>query len=219
MARIAEDLLLLLLDNPDAQPALDRTRLTRLLAAALILDLALECRVRPAQPHEPAQPGELIALAGPVPRDPAVRPAWAMFEQGPLSARAAITRLRKRSDDDVLDQLLRSGQLHQIQLSSHRLRRNTYAWPLHDRVRVDQIRTAVLSALFERQRPDAVTATVIALLHRSHSLGPALHLNDQDTRRAAQNAEALMVSDWIDTSQTAGANLAATAAAVLPALG
>lgn len=219
MARIAEDLLLLLLDNPDAQPALERARLSRLLAAALILDLALECRVRPAQPHEPAPPGELIALAGPVPMDPAVRPTLAMFEQGPLSARAAIARLRKRSEDDVLDQLLRSGQLHQIQLSSHRLRRNTYSWPLHDRVRVDQIRAAVLAALFDRHRPDAVTAAVIALLHRTHSFGPALHLSDQDIRRAAQSAEALMTSDWADTSKTAEANLAVTAAAVLPALG
>ena len=46
MARIAEDLLLLLLDNPEAQPRLDRAALGRVLAAALILDLALECRVR-----------------------------------------------------------------------------------------------------------------------------------------------------------------------------
>ena len=40
MARIAEDLSLLLLDNPSAQPHLERSPLTRVLAAALILDLA-----------------------------------------------------------------------------------------------------------------------------------------------------------------------------------
>ncbi|HQE14472.1 MAG TPA: GPP34 family phosphoprotein, partial [Mycobacterium sp.] len=45
MARIAEDLLLTLLDNESAQPQLQRTALGRVLAAALILDLALGCRV------------------------------------------------------------------------------------------------------------------------------------------------------------------------------
>lgn len=48
MARIAEDLLLLLLDNAAAQPAIERTKLQRLLAAAVLLDLAHDCRVRPA---------------------------------------------------------------------------------------------------------------------------------------------------------------------------
>ena len=218
MARIAEDLLLLLLDNPESQPALDDSRVGRMLAAALILDLAYDCRVRPAQPHEPVAAGELMALAGPVPTDPTVRPALAMLEQGPLSARSAIARLRKRAQDDVLDQLLRSGELHQIALSSHRLRRNSYRWPLHDRVRVDQIRTSALATLFEQHRPDAVTAAVIALLHRTGSLGAALNLNADGAQHAAQRAEAIASGGWVDASKTNEVNLAVTAAAVLPAL-
>ena len=218
MARIAEDLLLLLLDNPKAQPALDRSRLSRVLAAALILDLAYDCRVRPAQPHEPVAPGELMALTGPVPMDPAVRPALAMFERGPLSARAAIAGLGKRAQDDVLDQLLRTGELHQVALSSNRLRRNSYRWPLHDRVRVDQIRAAALAALFEQHRPDAVTAAVIALLHRAGCLSTALNLNDDGAQRAAQRAEMIASGGWTDSSKTDEVNLAVTAAVVLPAL-
>ena len=219
MARIAEDLLLLLLDNPDGQPAMDRSALSRALAAALILDLAYDCRVRPAQPNEPVPAGELIALAGPLPIDPAVRPALAMFEQGPLSARSAITKLRKRSEDDVLDQLLRTGELHQIQLSSHRLRRNTYSWPLHDRVRVDQIRAAAFAALFERRRPDAVTAAVIALLYRVGGLARALHLDNEAAQRAVQSAELIAAGGWADGSRSEELNLTLTAAVVLPALG
>lgn len=219
MARIAEDLLLLLLDNPDAQPAMDQSTLSRVLAAALILDLAYDCRVRPAQPNEPVATGELIALAGPVPLDPAVRPALTMFEQGPLTARAAIAKLRKRSEDDVLDQLLRTGELHQIQLSSHRLRRNTYSWPLHDRVRVDQIRAAAFATLFERRRPDPVTAAVIALLYRVGGLVQALHLDSEAAQRAAQSAELVAEGRWADGSVTEEVNLALTAAVVLPELG
>lgn len=219
MARIAEDLLLLLLDNPDGQPAMDRSTLSRVLAAALILDLAYDCRVRPAQPNEPIPTGELIALTGPLPLDPTVRPALAMFEQGPLSARSAISRLRKRSEDDVLDQLLRTGELHQIQLSSHRLRRNTYSWPLHDRVRVDQIRAAAFATLFERRRPDPVTAAVVALLYRVGGLAQALHLDDEAAQRAVQSAELIAEGRWADGSRTEEVNLSLTAAVVLPALG
>ncbi len=67
-----------------------------MLAAALILDLAYDCRVRPALPEDPVPAGELLALAGPTPIDPAVRPAMATLSQAPITPTAAIARLRKR---------------------------------------------------------------------------------------------------------------------------
>lgn len=220
MARIAEDLLLALLDNESAQPRLERSRLGRVLAAALILDLALGCRVRPALPGEPMPTGTLVALAGPIPLDPAVRPALAVIEQGALTPTAAIGKLRKRAQDDVLDQLLRTGQLHQIQLSKPRvLRRNTYAWPIHDRTRIDGVRTAMTEALFGDQRPDIVTAAVIALLGAVDGLGAALGLDSDRAREAAQRAAGVTFGSWADGSDTAQVNLAVTAASVLPALG
>ena len=93
MARIAEDLLLLLLDNDEAQPRLDRSRLQRVLAAALVCDLAFGCRVRPALPGEAVTAGHLVALVGPVPTDPAVRPALALLQEGPISPASAIARM------------------------------------------------------------------------------------------------------------------------------
>lgn len=218
MARIAEDVLLLLLDNESAQPRLERAGLGRLLAAALILDLALGCRVRPALPAEPIAPGTLVALSGPVPMDPAVRPALADLERAPLTPDAAIALVRKHSEDDVLDQLLRSGQIHQVQLSKRWLGRNIYAWPLHDRGRVDAIRAATLSALFDERTPDAVTAVTIALLHRSGALGSALRLDDPAAQQANGRAAEITFGRWADDTKTDEVNLAVTAAAVLPAL-
>lgn len=214
MARIAEDLFLLLLDNSSAQPRLDRSRLTRMLAAALILDLAHDCRVRPALPEDPVPPGRLIALAGPVPIDPAVRPTLAMLAQGPITPATAIAKLRKHAEDDVLDQLLRSGQIHQVGLSAHRLRRNTYTWPVKNRDRVDAIRSAAVTAL-GRGRTDAVTTVILSLLHRVGGLDAALDLDDESVRRAGEIA----CGPWADSSSTAEVNLALTAATVLPALG
>lgn len=220
MARIAEDLLLLLLDNESAQPRLRRTQLGRVLAAALLLDLAYGCRVRPAVPSDAVAPGHLVALAGPVPMDPAVRPALAVIEQGAPTPAAALRTLRKRAEDDVVDQLLRTGAVHQIQLSSHRLRRNTYAWPMRDRERADRVRAAITSALAHGQRPDVITSAIIALLHTVGGLQAALNLHDDDARRASQRAEEITFGGWADGSGTAAEiNLAVTAASVLPALG
>jgi hypothetical protein len=214
MARIAEDLLLLLLDNPSAQSQLDRSRLTRVLAAAVILDLSYDCRVRPALPTEPVEPGRLLALEGLVPLDPAVRPTLALLAQGPITPAAAIAKIRKHAEDDVLDQLLRTGQIHQVGLSTHRLRRNTYAWPVKNRSRVDSVRYAVQTALSGQRQPAAVTATIISLLYRVGGLNAALDINDADLRRAGD----ITAGPWCAGSNTAEVNLALTAAAVLPAL-
>jgi hypothetical protein len=214
MARIAEDLLLLLLDNSSAQPQLDRSRLTRVLAAAVILDLSYDCRVRPALPTEPVGAGRLLALEGPVPLDPAVRPTLALLAQGPITPAAALAKIRKHAEDDVLDQLLRTGQIHQVGLSSHRLRRNTYAWPVKNRSRVDAVRYALQTALSGQRRPDAVTAALIGLLHRIGGLAAVLDISDEGLRRAGE----ITVGHWDAGSNTAEVNLALTAAAVLPAL-
>lgn len=220
MARIAEDVLLLLLDNESAQPAVPPSRLGRLLAAALLLDLAYDCRVRPALPSEPVPPGHLIALAGPVPLDPAVRPTLTVLEQGPTAPAAAIAKLHKRAQDDVTDQLLRSGKIHQVSLSKQRrLLRNTYAWPVKDRARVDMIRATMHAVLFEQRRPDPATAAVIALLYRTGCLAAALTLSDDGARAAGPRAAEISAGRWAQGSQTAEVNLDATAAAVLPAVG
>ena len=76
MAQIAEDLFLLLLDNASAQPGLDRRRRERVLAAAVLLDLAYACRIRPAMADEPIAAGLLVALSGDWPPDPVADPAF-----------------------------------------------------------------------------------------------------------------------------------------------
>lgn len=220
MARIAEDLLLLLLDNASAQPGLDRAKRKRLLAAAVLLDLAYACRVRPALPQEPVPPGRLVALAGPPPLDPAVRPALALLEQGPLTPKAAIAALRKRAEDDVLDQLLRTGQLHQVELSTGRLRRRReYAWPINNRARAEGVRAAVMAALFDLHRPDPPTATVIALLASVNGLGAAFSLNERGWRWVHDRANEIASGCWVDEADLADVNLAVTTAAVRAALG
>lgn len=218
MARIAEDLLLLLLDNSESRPRLERPKLERALAAALILDLALECRVRPPLPDDPISAGQLVALAGPIPADPAVRPTLALLQKRPISAAAAIARIRRHAEDDVLDQLLRTGQIHQIQLTAHRLRHNHYRWPARNRGRVAVARSEVIGALFEQRRPQPVTAAILSVLYGVDGLGAVLTLNEVGGRAVAARADEIARGSWEDQSDTAEVNLARTVAEVVPAL-
>src|ERR1700742_1142906 len=105
MARIAEDLGLLLLDNASAQPALDRTSHERVLSAAVLLDLAYACRIRPAVGSEPEEDGRRVARIGREPPDPVVAPALQMLVRNPMSPAAAIARLRCQPAGIVLSQL------------------------------------------------------------------------------------------------------------------
>ncbi|WP_313673141.1 GPP34 family phosphoprotein [Mycolicibacterium sp.] len=219
MARIAEDLMLLLLDNPQAQPQLDRSRLGRVLAGGLILDLAYDCRVRPAWAEDAVTPGHLIALEGPMPMDPAVRPALQLLQQRSLTPAAAVAKIGKQAEDDVLDQLLRTGQIHQIGLTEHKFRRNHYRWPVKNRTRLSVTRSELLGALFERRSATPVTAAVIGLLHAVGGFSAVLGLNDAGVEEAGLRAAEIGYGEWVDRSDTAQVNLELTAAAVLPALG
>ncbi|MBB3753298.1 hypothetical protein FHT44_005817 [Mycolicibacterium sp. BK634] len=218
MARIAEDLLLLLLDNAAAQPGLEPALRQRLLAGAVLLDLAYDCRVRPALPGEPVPGDYLVVLTGPPPLDPVVRPALALLHEAPITASVAIGKLRKHTEDQVLDQLLRTGQIHQIALSQNRFRRNSYAWPLASRARVDAARSALLAALFDGHRPDPVTAGIVSLLHAVHGLGAVLSLNDRGWQWVSDRASEIASGTWVDDNKMADVNLAVATAAVRAAL-
>ena len=219
MAKTAEDLFLLLLDNASAQPNLDRPRRERVLAAAVLLDLAHAGRVRPAAPGDPAPPGRLIALAAAGPPDPVAEPAWQLLAAKPLRPDTAIKKLSRHTEDRLVDHLERLGQLRRVGGSSVRSRRGQ-ALPLTSRDRVGPARTAVLSALFDRTPPAPTTAAVITVLHAVDGLGALLSLNDRGWRWVHARAGEIAGGSWVDESPTTVAeiNLAVTAAAVRQAL-
>src|SRR3954467_5630436 len=122
MAQIAEDLFLLLLDNASAQPALERDRRERLLAAAVLLDLAYACRIRPAVPGDPTQAGLLLALAAIAPGDPIPEPAFQLLQRSRLNPGAAPFKLRKTTHEQLAVHLERLGQLRRVPCKSRRFR-------------------------------------------------------------------------------------------------
>jgi Golgi phosphoprotein 3 (GPP34) len=219
MAQIAEDLFLLLLDNASAQPALERERRERLLAAAVLLDLAYACRIRPAVPGDPTGQGRLVALAGGGPVDPVAQPAFQLLERHPLRPEAAVSKLRKSTQENVALHLERQGQVRRVRLQSKRF--NTpYAWPLTNRDRVGRARAQLLSALFDRRPPTPSTAGIVSLLHAADGLGALLSLNDRGWRWVHARASEIASGSWVHEYPTAlpEMNLAVTASVVRSAL-
>lgn len=219
MAQIAEDLLLLLLDNASAQPGLERHRRERVLAAAVLLDLAYACRIRPAMAEDAVEPGRLIALSVPGVMDPIAESAFQLLQRRPLRPAAAVKKLSKRTADDLTHYLEQTGQIRRIRLQSNRLT-HPYAWPLTNRQRVDQARSALLAALFDRRPPTPATAAIITLLHAVDGLGALLSLNDRGWRWVHAQAGEIASGSWIDACPTSirEVNLAVTASALRPAL-
>jgi Golgi phosphoprotein 3 (GPP34) len=219
MAQIAEDLLLLLLDNASAQPAMERRRRERVLAAAVLLDLAHACRIRPAVAEEAIEPGRLIALSVPGLMDPVVEPAFQLLQRRPLRPATAVKRLAKHTEDRLTHHLEQTGQIRRIRLQSKRLT-HPYTWPLTNRGRAGQARAALLAALFDRSPPTPSTAAIISLLHAADGLGALLSLNDRGWRWVHARAGEIASGSWIDEYPTGlpEVNLAVTASAVRPAL-
>ena len=219
MAQIAEDLFLLLLDNADAQPGLDRSRRERVLSAAVLLDLALLCRVRPTMNGEPIRPGRLVALTGPLPLDPIMDPAFALLARRPLSPNAAVSKMRRHIQENIAQHLEHTGQIRRVRLQSKRLHQ-PFAWPVTNRERVTQARAALLSALFDREPPTPSTAAIVSLLHAVDGLGTLISLNDRGWRWVHMRAGEIASGSWVDEYETAlpEMNLAVTASAMRPAL-
>jgi hypothetical protein len=219
VAQIAEDMFLLLLDNADSQPGLDRARRGRVLSGAVLLDLALLCRVRPSMNGEAVAPGRLVALAGPMPLDPIMDPAFELLARRPLTPAAAVSKLRRGVQDNIAGFLEYTGQIRRVQLQSKRFHHPS-SWPVINRDRVTQARAALLSALFDREPPTPPTAAIISLLHAVDGLGALLSLNDRGWRWVHMRASEIASGGWVDEYETAlpEVNLAVTASAMRPAL-
>ena len=219
MAQIAEDLFLLLLDNADSQPGLGPSRRGRVLSGAVLLDLALLCRVRPSMNGEAVAPGRLVALAGPMPLDPIMDPAFELLARRPLTPAAAVSKLRRGVQDNIAGFLEYTGQIRRVQLQSKRFHHPS-SWPVINRDRVTQARAGLLSALFDREPPTPPTAAIISLLHAVDGLGALLSLNDRGWRWVHMRASEIAGGGWIDEYETAlpEMNLAVTASAMRPAL-
>jgi hypothetical protein len=143
--------------------------------------------------------------------DPVVAPAFQLLQHRPLRPATAVKRLSKDTEENLASYLEYTGQIRRVRLNSKRFS-HPYAWPLTNRDRVGNARSALLAALFERR--------IISLLHAVDGLGALLSLNDRGWRWVHARAGEIASGSWVDEYPTAlpEVNLAITASAVRGAL-
>jgi hypothetical protein len=154
-----------------------------------------------------------------MPLDPIMDPAFELLARRPLTPAAAVSKLRRGVQDNIADFLEHTGQIRRVQLQGKGFHHPS-SWPVINRDRVTQARSALLSALFEREPPNPSTAGIISLLHAVDGLGALLSLNDRGWRWVHMRASEIAGGGWIDEYETAlpEMNLAVTASAMRPAL-
>ncbi|GGG22199.1 hypothetical protein GCM10007304_40030 [Rhodococcoides trifolii] len=205
MTLIAEDVLLLLLDDGSGKPIVDSTKLPRVLAGALVLELAMSGVLRLSEDgeHVAGRPeagriikkGRLLVTDAPPPTDPLLRRvAEAVATSSrPMTPKRAIEKLQKGLRDDVASRLVEQGFVGE--------RRGkilgvfpTTAWPARDKAYEAGIRNALHGVLVDGLTPQPRLAAVVSLLCAIDAVGKVV--DDADRRAVTKRAKQIADGDF-----------------------
>jgi hypothetical protein len=195
MTLIAEDLLLLLLDDGSGKPVVDSTKLPRVLAGAVVLELAMDGTVFVAGDNESTKKGRLAVTPGRIPSDQLLARAVDTIETAkrPMTPKSAVEKLHKGIREQVVARVIDQGFVGEERGRVLGLFPTT-SWPARDSSHEDRVRATLSSVLVDGLDPDARTCALIALL----SAIDATHkvLPDADKRSIRNRAKDIAQGDW-----------------------
>lgn len=193
MTLIAEDLLLLLLD--DEKGTLDASSsVTTVLGGAVLAELALSgaatveekpglwrsTRVRPA----PADLDDRVLTA-----------ALATIAEKERSAQDLVTRLGKGLKDELADRLVDRGILQRRETRLLGLFPRT-RWPAANRTHEEEVRRALTASLVQGADPDPRTATLVALLVAINHAHKVVDHEGMSARDVKKRAKQISEGSW-----------------------
>jgi hypothetical protein len=219
---IAEDLLLLLLDDHSGKPQTQQLDIA--LGGAVLVELALEGMVEVHDASSLWRSAKVWPVEGARPDDPLLSAAYATVGEKERTAQSLVERLGKGLADTLCGRLSDRGILERRDDKVLGLFPRT-RWPARDSSQEDSLRRAVTTVLVEGNEPDPRTGALVALLHavdRAHKTVPHDGVGDREVKkRAKEVAEgqwaAKAVRDAINaaTAGTAAAMTAVTAGAIV----
>lgn len=162
---LAEDVLLLLIDDASGKPVVDTTRLDLALAGGMLLDLASSGRVDVAGPGQQVKAGRLLVCddrsTGDSLLDEALRRVGAV---GPRKPEKVLPALAKGLRKDLLLQLIEQGILRDQQRRTLGIF-PTHVWPAVDANHQRQLRAGLRDVLVVGRSPAPREAALVSLLH------------------------------------------------------
>ena len=217
---IAEDLLLLLLDDASGRPQSSQLELA--LGGGVLVELALGGAVEVAEKTSVWRSAKVRPVPGAAPEDPVLRAGLAVVAEKERSAEDLVKRLARGSPTRSRAAWSTGGILERRDDKVLGLFSRT-RWPARDSSHEERVRHALTAVLVAGSHPDPRTGALVALLHavdRSHQSVPHEGLRAGEVKRRAKEvaegdwaAKAVKDAVAAATAATTAAITAATAAA------
>jgi hypothetical protein len=182
--------LLLLLDE-SGKPVLDDTRLSRVLAGALLVELALDERILPATEGNATRGGRLVVRSKQPGGDPLLDQAISTLNASkPIKPTKAVENLQKGLRRNLLNRLARQGLVHEERGRVLGVFPTTH-WPASDPAHGARIRAELSQVLVHGMEPTQRMAALTSLLSAVDAVSKVVPSGDRRTvkRRAKEVAE------------------------------
>ena len=162
MTLIAEDLLLLLLDDESGKPQSQQLQIA--LGGAVLVELAVEGMVEVVESGSVWRAAKVHPVEGARPGDPVLQAAWETVREKERSAQGLVEKLGKGLSETLCERLAERGVLERRDDKLLGLFPRT-RWPVSDTSHEDSVRRALTVVLVDGGEPDPRTGALMALLH------------------------------------------------------
>lgn len=192
---IAEDLLLLLLDDDSGQPLVDGTKLPRVLAGAVLLELALDGYVTPAEGGEDVKKGRLAVRLDGTPDDPILARTVEVIRESrrPMKPEAAIEKLDSEMRAAVFERVIDRGWVREDRRKILGIFPSKI-WPPVDESHERGVRRDLEQVLVDGLDPNPRTAALISLLSAVDAAAKAFP--DADRKAIRKRAKDIAEEEW-----------------------
>ncbi len=190
---IAEDLLLLLLDDRKGTPT--SAYLDVALGGALLLELALADAVRVRERTSIWSGAKVAAVPGAAPDDPVLRAALDRVAERERTATDLVQRLGKGAKDALADRLAERGLLTRREDKVLGLFPRT-SWPAADTAHEADVRRRLTAVLVQGTEPDPRTGALVALLQAVDKAPSAVDHDGVPARDVRRRAKQVAEGAW-----------------------
>lgn len=215
MTLIAEDLLLLLLDD-DRGTLAQSDKIQPLLGGALLIELALAERIEVAEKTSMWRTAKVAVIEGATPDDPMLVGALATVGEKQRSAQDLVGRLGKDTLDVLLQRLAERGLIHPVKGKVLGLFPRT-TWPAAHREHEQAVRNLLHGPLVLGLSADERTSALISLLAAVDHAHKVVERGDVPVKEIKARAKVIADGDWAAKAikdAVAAAQAAMTAAIV-----
>jgi hypothetical protein len=194
MTLTAEDLLLLLLDDESGKPVVDDTRLSRVLAGALLVELALDERISPATEGNATKGGRLVVRNSQPSGDQLLdRAVSTLNASKPMKPVKAVEKLQKGVRQDVLSRLASEGLVREERGRALGIF-PTRHWPAEDLAHGARLRAELSKVLVHGLEPTQRTAALASLLSAVDAVPKVVPSDDR--RAVKRRAKEIAEGEW-----------------------